>query len=344
MQFILVSNGPGEVAGWVRPISAALRQKYPDSNIELFLVPCQFRSGDEKKMAESFGTLNQVYTPQEYFKFLKKPLQNAPTEGVILGLGGDIKHTEMLKWKLKLPAYLYSESLTEHKSFEYVFNVARDGNLMADFERAPDVNLKDLINEKKISFFPGSRKRFIKSLIPFYKKTILEIHKRDPQVKAQWFLPSHLKNDLMKKYELNESQVLPQINDTALMVTIIGTNNVEFAVNRIPMLVWLPYNWPGLIPLPGLFGLLSQIPLFGLIFKMIAIIVDTLFPRNLSWPNRQGQKNLVPEIHGYLKPAQLARLILKELHHPDYLLKQSEQLNGLFGSKGIADRIVSRLK
>jgi len=344
MQFFLVSNGPGEVAGWVKPIATAIRKRHPDSRIELFLVPCQFRSGDEKKMAESFGTLDKVYSPQEYFKFLKTPLDQKPSEGVVLGLGGDLKHTEMIKWKLNLPAYLYSESLTEHKNFQQVFNVNRDGNLMADFEKAPEIDLASLIQQKKISFFPGSRKNFIKVLIPFYKKTIQEILKVMPETQVSWFLPPHLKSQLTNDYSLEPQTVLSQINETALMVTIIGTNNVEFAINKIPMLVWLPYNWPHLIPLPGLFGLMSQIPILGLIFKILAIAVDSLFPKNLSWPNRQGVPNLVPEIHGFLSPKKLAALIVKELNHPVYLLKQSEQLNGLFGSRGIADRIVAQLK
>jgi len=344
MHFILVSNGPGEVAGWVKPIAMALRKKTPDARIELFLVPCQFRSGDEKKMAESFGTLDRVYTPKEYFQFIRKPFKAPEPHGVILGLGGDLKHTEILKSKFKYPTYLYSESLLTHKNFNYVFNVKRDGNLMADFEKAPEVDLAELIEQKKISFFPGSRPKFIKTLIPFYKRTIKELKKMMPEIQISWFLPSHLKNDLVQRFELKEKEVLTQINKTSLMITIIGTNNVELAVNKIPMLVWLPYNWPSLIPLPGLFGLLSQIPIVGLIFKLLAIAVDSLFPKNLSWPNRQGISNLVPEIHGYLSPKKLAQIIIKELNHPTYLLKQSQDLNGLFGSSGIADRIVSQLK
>jgi hypothetical protein len=298
----------------------------------------------KKKMADSFGTLDRVYPPKEYFKFIRSSSKPTNSKGVILGLGGDIKHTEMLKWKFKYPAYLYSETLTSHKNFEYVFNVKRDGNLMADFDKAPEIDLSLLIEQKKISFFPGSRKKFIKALIPFYKRTIKELNKIMPEAQTAWFLPPHLKKELIKDFALDENKILNQINNTALMVTIVGTNNVELAVNQVPMLVWLPYNWPSLIPLPGLFGILSQIPGVGLIFKIIAITVDSLFPKNLSWPNRQGTPNLVPEVHGYLTPSKLAKLIAKELNHPTYLLKQSESLNGLFGSKGIADRIVSQLK
>jgi hypothetical protein len=267
MQFILVSNGPGEVAGWVKPVAAAIRKKFPQDAIHLFLVPCQFRSGDEKKMAESFGTLDKVYSPKEYFQFLKNKSHTLPEKGLIFGMGGDIKHTEMLKWKLNYPAYWYSETLTAHKSFKYVFNVKRDGNLMADFDRAPNVDLASLIEHKKVSFFPGSRKKFIKVLIPFYQKTIIELKKIMPEVQTAWFLPPHLKKELTEQYDLNEKTVLNQINDTALMVSIVGTNNVELAVNQVPMLIWLPYNWPSLIPLPGLFGILSQIPVLGLVFN-----------------------------------------------------------------------------
>ena len=52
---VLVSNGPGELYTWVRPVLAELRRQAPERRVSISLIPCQFASGHETKIAETFG-------------------------------------------------------------------------------------------------------------------------------------------------------------------------------------------------------------------------------------------------------------------------------------------------
>ncbi|MBI3962913.1 MAG: hypothetical protein HY335_09185, partial [Deinococcus sp.] len=50
-QFLLTTNGPGELYTWVRPVALELRRQFPGSRLIVVLVPCQFASGREALQA-----------------------------------------------------------------------------------------------------------------------------------------------------------------------------------------------------------------------------------------------------------------------------------------------------
>ena len=50
MHIAVTANGPGEVAGWVRPLLRALYARRPDLEVTVFLVPDDYASGYEAKM------------------------------------------------------------------------------------------------------------------------------------------------------------------------------------------------------------------------------------------------------------------------------------------------------
>ena len=53
MKVALLTNGPGELCGWVRPVIAELRKR--EHSVSLWLLPCQFASGYERVVASGFG-------------------------------------------------------------------------------------------------------------------------------------------------------------------------------------------------------------------------------------------------------------------------------------------------
>ena len=50
---LLLANGPGELWGWVRPVAAELKRR--SRKVSLLLLPCQFASGEERRVAESLA-------------------------------------------------------------------------------------------------------------------------------------------------------------------------------------------------------------------------------------------------------------------------------------------------
>lgn len=49
----LLTNGPGELWGWVRPFAAELLRR--GWEVSLRILPCQFASGEERRIALSLG-------------------------------------------------------------------------------------------------------------------------------------------------------------------------------------------------------------------------------------------------------------------------------------------------
>ena len=53
MRVTILTNGPGELWGWVRPVVSELRKR--GHTISLWLLPCQFSSGYEREAASFLG-------------------------------------------------------------------------------------------------------------------------------------------------------------------------------------------------------------------------------------------------------------------------------------------------
>ena len=70
---LILSNGPGEVATWVRPVVQCLRQRYPDQTtlrISLVLSPCPHGTGQELAIAQRFPGIDRFQGAGDFFPFL----------------------------------------------------------------------------------------------------------------------------------------------------------------------------------------------------------------------------------------------------------------------------------
>lgn len=113
VRFVLTSNSPGEVSGWLTPTVAALRERYSTAEIHVFLPPCDFASGSEVEVVHRLPGVNGVYGPGEYLRFalagLWPPGLPRRGPGAVLFLGGDLFHAVVLSRRLGLPAFAYTE-------------------------------------------------------------------------------------------------------------------------------------------------------------------------------------------------------------------------------------------
>jgi lipid A disaccharide synthetase len=93
----------------------------------------------------------------------------------------------------------------------------------------------------------------------------------------------------------------------------------------------------------GLPGLLARLPGIGQGFaKVINFIVlqQTLRNKRLfAWPNIWAQKEIVPELVGNLEPSEVAQLALDYLEHPEKLELMRQQLKGVRGQPGAAQKL-----
>ncbi|WP_404783809.1 lipid-A-disaccharide synthase [Altericista sp. CCNU0014] len=71
---LILSNGPGEVMTWVRPVVRALRSQFsPEAfalRISVVLSPCPHASGREAEVLKGFPEVNRVQGPDAFWPFL----------------------------------------------------------------------------------------------------------------------------------------------------------------------------------------------------------------------------------------------------------------------------------
>jgi lipid-A-disaccharide synthase len=105
---VLVSNGPGELYTWVRPVLTELRRQAPEQRVTVSLVPCQFASGQETRIAETFGA-DSVTSPNDFVRLLAGDRSAfGGRAGAVLGLGGGVGLALGLAERLKAPTFRYS--------------------------------------------------------------------------------------------------------------------------------------------------------------------------------------------------------------------------------------------
>jgi hypothetical protein len=122
----LTSNGPGEFAGWVRPLLSELYARAPETDVRLFFVPDDYATGREPEVARALFPCAQVYAPREYLRFaLGRRLDGLPAQvDRVHYLGGDLMHVARLHKRLGGVATSYKFSRRSYRGlFARVFAV-----------------------------------------------------------------------------------------------------------------------------------------------------------------------------------------------------------------------------
>jgi lipid A disaccharide synthetase len=111
---VILSNGPGEIATWVRPVVKCLRQNCNDEvRISVLLSPCPHSTGQEAAIALSYPEVDRVLSPADFFNFLvwgktKDNWQWHP-QGIVVFLGGDQFYTVAIAKRLGYLSLIYAE-------------------------------------------------------------------------------------------------------------------------------------------------------------------------------------------------------------------------------------------
>ncbi len=116
---MLVSNGPGELSTWVRPLAERLHKVLPlrplrreaACSLQLVLVPCPNATGQEHLVARSWGLFERVVPAKRFWWLLLRPRRQGlwPRQGVVVFLGGDQFWTVLLSARLRYRHLTYAE-------------------------------------------------------------------------------------------------------------------------------------------------------------------------------------------------------------------------------------------
>jgi len=116
---VLVSNGPGEMTTWVRPLAGelhrlmSLRPRDPQAScsLQLVLVPCPNATGQEARLASGWDLFSRVLPAERFWWLLLRPARHGPwpRHGVVVFLGGDQFWTVLLSARLGYRHLTYAE-------------------------------------------------------------------------------------------------------------------------------------------------------------------------------------------------------------------------------------------
>jgi lipid A disaccharide synthetase len=117
IDIIILSNGPGEVTTWVRPVVRALRAKLGVDRsavrISAILAPCPNASGKEVQILQTYSEIDRVQGAEHFTKFLVwgKTAENWDwrERGIIIFLGGDQFFPVVIGKRLGYQTVVYAE-------------------------------------------------------------------------------------------------------------------------------------------------------------------------------------------------------------------------------------------
>jgi lipid-A-disaccharide synthase len=106
-----------------------------------------------------------------------------------------------------------------------------------------------------------------------------------------------------------------------------GTNTLEMMHCGLPALVAAPYDFLKVIPVSGVAGILSGVPLLGPYLKERAIKRGLgRYGGFMSWPNRLAGDAVMDEIAGDVNPKDIAQKIARALSDREKLKRARETL------------------
>lgn len=209
MRLAITSNGPGELAGWVRPLARALERLQPATELSLFFVPDDYATGREPEIAHALFPAARIVAPREYVRFaLGHSVPDAPQRAdVVQYLGGDLMHAARVHARLGGVACTYKFSRPRYaRTFARAF--ALDERNVAELERcgtprerialvgnlAVDGALAEVAGPISgasgdgelapggVLFMPGTRRHEIANLIPFFLAVALRLARLRPEL------------------------------------------------------------------------------------------------------------------------------------------------------------------
>ncbi|MDQ6932306.1 MAG: hypothetical protein M3160_03920 [Candidatus Eremiobacteraeota bacterium] len=197
-------NGPGEVAGWLRPLLHGLYDEERNLEAHVFVVPDDYATGREAEVARMWFPRAHVHPPKQYLRAAFGLKNSALPKRVdcVHYLGGDLAHAARLHRRFggRALAYKFSRKRYRHL-FETVFavddanelqlrrwgvpaerirkvgNLAIDGALLESQQPLEHAAPRD-----GILIMPGSRRYEVEQLIPFFFTAAMRIRATDPGI------------------------------------------------------------------------------------------------------------------------------------------------------------------
>jgi lipid-A-disaccharide synthase len=207
VRIAITANGPGEFAGWVRPLLAALRARDSALDAHVLCVPDDFATGREAQYIEQLFPGVRAYAPSQFVRLaFGRGVEGLPPEfDRVQYLGGDLSHAARAHARLGGVATSYKFSRKKYaRTFARVFAVDAANKAQLEAWATPPDRIRVIGNlaidgalgeasgafgdppsdaaRDGIMLFPGSRKHEIANLLPMFVRVALNLRRMLPDV------------------------------------------------------------------------------------------------------------------------------------------------------------------
>lgn len=206
---VILSNGPGEVTTWVRPVVKALAQVLPSEQVRIsvLLSPCPHSTGREAAIALNYHKVDRVLPASDFWAFLlwgktKDNWQWHP-QGIVVFLGGDQFYTVAISKRLKYSSLIYAEwDARWYRFVDYFAAVSQKvikrvpkayqrkvflvGDLMADVALEVEPN-QTALDAPLVGLLVGSKPAKLSQGVPLCLAIAEKIQQQQPQ--TQFIIP-----------------------------------------------------------------------------------------------------------------------------------------------------------
>ena len=238
LAIIFVSNGPGELSTWVKPLAQELhkqirlRPKAQSSSISLnlVLVPCPNATGYENIVAKKWLQFEKIIRAKNFWKLILKPkaFGSWPSKGLVIFLGGDqfwsvllsarlgYLHMTYAEWIARWPFWndrvvAMSEKIVNKLPKRIQDRCSVIGDLTADLSETAKID-NPLPSGKWIALMPGSKRAKLKIGIPFFLDVADQISKLMPDCKFLIPLAPTTNIDEIKYFSSSKNPITRQYN------------------------------------------------------------------------------------------------------------------------------------
>jgi hypothetical protein len=215
MHVAITSNGPGEFAGWVRPLVRALYALAPAIDVTLFFVPDDYATGREPDVARRLFPQVRIVDAKSYVRFaLGRSVPDVPASAdAVQYLGGDLMHAARVRARLGGSAHTYKfarkkdatqlahayavdetnasqlrASGVPRERIAVVGNLAIDGALAEASGAFPSAAPEAELEPGAILVMPGTRRHEIASGIPFFVQMAVRLREQRPDMRVAFAL------------------------------------------------------------------------------------------------------------------------------------------------------------
>jgi hypothetical protein len=249
IDILVLSNGPGEITTWVRPVVKSLRQQLGEDNssvrISVILSPCANATGTEAQIALSYPEVDRVQAAEHFFKFLifgkTADCWDWRSRGVVVFLGGDQFFTLAIAKRLGYSSLVYAEwdgrwyrfidrfaamqsSVVDKIPPQYQHKFTVVGDLMADVS-IDRTNSSTRETEELIGLLPGSKAAKLAQGVPLCLAIAEEIRSQRPQTKFILPVAPTLNLETLAKFADRErNAIIAKVNGVSAKLVV---NNSE---------------------------------------------------------------------------------------------------------------------